>query len=162
MQTPITDVITPRSPERQNYVNFLQNGPVLPDQLFMPIEQFREINQATDKIIRIEPEVADDRLFLPVANFVTAVAFRDWSSGRPDKKDGLKSKTIIKDYSKRSTPMPDLGRIDGCIQPNGLTIYGITHDGAHRVGAAIKRKDRSIGVLGPIILACLNKNYIEL
>lgn len=147
---------------RREFVDVLQKGPRLQQQIFMPMEEFRSIPHEDDQVIKIEPEPADERLYIPAVNFVSAVAFKSWKSGRQGRKHGRSSRALIKEYAKQNTLAPALGRIDGYLQPSGLTIYGATGDGSHRVAAAIKRKDLAIGVIGPVVLTQIQQNYIEL
>ena len=100
---------------------------------------------------------------LPVSNFVAAPEFTDWVNGRSDgRKNGRASKKVIAEYAKQpSESAPPISMAIAYRQPNGLVVYELVGDGAHRLAAAKKRGDQYINVMNGVSLVELEQDYIE-
>jgi hypothetical protein len=138
-------------------VDTLEHAPQLDRPVFLP-----EINTLeSKKILTINPTTEEPIFYLPTNNFVYAIDMENWDIGRKGPKSGESSRKIIIDYARQRTPPPPIGYVCGYVQPNGLVLYSVIQDGAHRVAAAIRRGDKSIAVGRPISIRRLSKNIIE-
>lgn len=110
-------------------------------------------NRPSQSIADIEEVV-----LLPVAGFISAPGFVNWQDGRGDNpKNGSSSKLRIKNYSKRTgetaSPIQQVVVVHLTDDVGGdqyrFQLYG---DGAHRLGAAVRRGDEYIRVSGGVSL----------
>lgn len=111
----------------------------------------------------------NDIVSLPVANFISAPDFSDWETGRTDgykySPTGtcVKSSKLIRKYARLpAETSPAINMAQAIRQPNGLVLYKLVGDGAHRLAAAMRRGDQYIQVTKGVDLYDSDEDYIAL